>query len=104
MDTSIGRKTSADIPTYPHKKIDSDPICAAPRDIEAGDKEMDVGEDDLAFESNNSSTDVYVIAEEEGPKRRSFNIYYQIGHAVLWLLMTGYGISFLILSPFSAAN
>ncbi|KAE9367675.1 H+/nucleoside cotransporter [Stipitochalara longipes BDJ] len=58
---------------------------------------MNVGENDFGFESNNSSTDVYIVGEEEGPKRRSFNIYYKIGHVLLWLLMTGWWIAGLIL-------
>jgi len=90
MDASTGRQTNVNAPAYPHEKIDSAPSRNGQNDIEAGDKEMNIGENDLGLQSNNSSTDVYIIGEEEGSKRRSFNIYYKVGHVVLWLLMTGY--------------
>jgi hypothetical protein len=55
-------------------------------DIEAGDKGMNFGVEDLGHESNNSTTEVYIVGEEEVSKRRSFNIYWKIGHLVIWLL------------------
>jgi hypothetical protein len=87
MDTTYGEKTNVPTPSYPHEKIDSAPSRDGQKDIEAGEKAMNVGENDMGLES--SSTDVYVVGEEEGSKRRSFNIYWKIGHFFIWLVMTG---------------
>ncbi|PMD18256.1 hypothetical protein NA56DRAFT_577584 [Hyaloscypha hepaticicola] len=58
---------------------------------------MDIGVEDLGQESNNSSTEVYIIGEEEGSKRCSFNLYWKIGHLLIWLVMTGWWIAGLCL-------
>lgn len=87
MDTNYGEKTQAATPSYPHEKIESAPSRDGQKDIEAGEKGMDVGENDLG--SGNSSTDVYVVGEEDRSKKRSWNIYWKIGHALIWLVMTG---------------
>jgi hypothetical protein len=90
MDTNYDVKTADKVPSYPHEKIYPAPRQDGETNIEAGDKEMNIGEADLGLKSNNSSTEVYIVGEEEGPKRRSFNIYWKIGHLVIWLVMTGY--------------
>jgi CNT family concentrative nucleoside transporter len=97
MDTNHGEKTTGNIPSYLHEKIGSVSSRDAQKDIEAGEKGVNIGENDLGLESNNSSTQVYVVSEE-GSKRRSFGIYWKIGHVVIWLVMTGYA-SLLLLSP-----
>jgi hypothetical protein len=88
MDTNYDAKTADNVPSY--EKIDPAPRPDGETDIEAGDKGMNIGVEDLDQESNNSSTEVYIIGEEEGSKRRSFNIYWKIGHLLIWLVMTGY--------------
>jgi hypothetical protein len=98
MDTNHGEKISDNIPSYPHEKIDSVSSRDKQKDIEAGEKGMSIGENDLGLQSNNSSTQVYVVSEEEGSNRRSFGIYWKIGHVVIWLVMTGYA-SLLLLTP-----
>ena len=90
MDTNYGEKTSATTPSYSHEKINSAPSRDGQKDIEAGENGMNVGENDMGLESNNSATDVYVVGEEEGAKRRSFNLYWKIGHFFIWLVMTGW--------------
>ena len=97
MDTNYGEKNSINTPSYPHEKIDSAPSRDGQKDVEAGEKGMNVGENDMGLESNNSSTGVYVVGEEEGSKRRSFNLYWKIGHVFIWLVMTGYGVTFVSL-------
>ena len=98
MDTNHGEKTTGSVPSYPHEKIDSAPSRDEQKDIEAGEKGVNIGENDLGFESNNSSSQVYVVSDEEGSKRRSFDIYWKIGHVVIWLVMTRYA-SLLLLPP-----
>jgi hypothetical protein len=91
MDTNYGEKTNATTPSYPHEKINSAPSRDGQKDIEAGENGVNVGENDMGLESNNSATDVYVVGEEEGgAKRRSFNLYWKIGHFFIWLVMTGW--------------
>ncbi len=90
MDTNYDAKTTDNIPSYPREKIDPAPRKDGETDIEAGYKGMNMGVEDLGQKSNNSSTEVYIIGEDEDSKRRLFNIYWKIGHLLIWLLMTGF--------------
>ncbi len=90
MDTNYDVKSADNVPSYPHEKIDPAPRQHGETDSEAGSKTMNVDEEDFGLESRNSSTGVYIVGEEEGTKRRSFNIYWKISHLVIWLVMTGY--------------
>jgi hypothetical protein len=90
MDTNNDAKTAGDVPSYPHEKIDPAPHQHGETDSEGDSKAMNINEEDFGLESRNSSTEVYIVGEEESTKRRSFNIYWKIGHLVIWLVMTGY--------------
>jgi hypothetical protein len=90
MDINYDAKTAGDVPSYPHEKIDPAPRQHGETDSEGDSKAMNINEEDFGLESRKSSTEVYIVGEEEGTKRRSFNIYWKIGHLVIWLVMTGY--------------
>lgn len=93
MDTKYDQNSTVDTPSslaYPHEKIDAAPSREGQNDIEPGKKGIYIGTNDLGVQSNNSSTGVYLLSEEEGSKRRSFNLYWKIGHAFIWAVMTGY--------------
>lgn len=58
-------------------------------DIEAGENGMKIEARDLGNGSMNSSTEA--VSETVTTRRRSYNIYWKIAHAFIWLVMTGYG-------------
>ena len=67
------------------------------KDIEAGEKGMKIEEQYLGITEGGSNN----VEFQEMRGDRSYNIYWKIGHVLIWLVMTGYGHFFTLMLPIS---